>query len=166
MQQLAHAAQSPGNVYFAGGVTAVMHGFRLSTMDIDLKFSPEPQGVFEAIPNLKETLSLNIELASPVDFIPVQPDWEARSVHIATFGQVSFYHFDYCAQALAKLSRLRQHDLKDVACMLDADLISYTDLEHTLFALEPLLLRYPDIDKNSFYNKIESAIALLKSRQT
>ena len=45
MQELAAAARSPGNVYFTGGATALLLGFRDQTIDIDLKLDPERCGV-------------------------------------------------------------------------------------------------------------------------
>jgi hypothetical protein len=48
-------------------------GWRDSTIDVDLSFDPEPDGVFDAIPALKRELSINVELASPLDFIPEVP---------------------------------------------------------------------------------------------
>src|SRR6185436_13160757 len=88
MQELAAAAQSPGKVYFTGGATALLLGFREQTIDIDLKLDPEPKGVFKAIAKLKNTLDLNVKLASPDNFIPVPPDWREHSRHIASIGSV------------------------------------------------------------------------------
>src|SRR6185369_1870055 len=79
MRELAAAAKSPGKVYFTGGATALLLGFREQTIDIDLKLDPEPGGVFEAIAMLKNRLNLNVELASPDDFIPSVADWRQRS---------------------------------------------------------------------------------------
>jgi hypothetical protein len=73
-------------VYFTGGATAVLYGWRTSTLDLDVKFVPERDELFRAIPALKERLRLNIELASPADFIPVRADWEMRSPFIAREG--------------------------------------------------------------------------------
>src|SRR5580692_12899521 len=84
MRELAAAARSPGKVYFTGGTTALLLGFREQTIDIDLRLDPEPAGAFEAIAVLKNRLDLNVELASPEDFIPAGPDWREQSRHIAT----------------------------------------------------------------------------------
>lgn len=40
MKALAQRVQSGGAVYFAGGATAVLHGWRDTTIDIDLKAAP------------------------------------------------------------------------------------------------------------------------------
>src|SRR5438105_4877402 len=87
MQELASSARSPGKVYFTGGATALLLGFRDQTIDIVIKLDPEPKGVFEAIAVLKNRLDVNIELASPDNFIPPVPDWRERSKHIASIEQ-------------------------------------------------------------------------------
>ena len=61
--------------------------------------------MFRAIPHIKESLQLNVELASPVDFIPVKAGWQDRSPFVAQEGRASFHHFDPYAQALAKVER-------------------------------------------------------------
>src|SRR5512135_1281740 len=111
MRELAAAARSPGNVYFTGGATALMLGFREQTIDIDLKLDPEPAGAFEAIAVLKNRLNLNVELASPDDFIPRPPDWRQRSPGIASIDGVEFFHYDFSMQVLAKLERGHAQDL-------------------------------------------------------
>src|SRR5512139_2229800 len=114
MEELAAAARTPGKVYFTGGATALLLGFREQTIDIDLKLDPEPEGVFEAIAVLKNRLDLNVELASPEDFIPRAADWRERSQPIASIGRVQFFHYDFSLQALAKLERGHSQDLDDV----------------------------------------------------
>ena len=104
MRALGREARENSRVYFTGGATAVLHGWRDSTIDVDIKFVPERDELFRAIQQLKEQLQLNVELASPADFIPVRSDWEERSPFIAREGRVSFHHFDLCAQALSKKS--------------------------------------------------------------
>src|SRR5436190_13090436 len=118
MQQFATTARTPGKVYFTGGATALLLGFRQQTIDIDLKLDPEPSGAFEAIATLKNRLDLNIELASPEDFIPASAGWRERSQHIASIGQLDFFHYDFAMQVLAKLERGHDHDLEDVSSFL------------------------------------------------
>src|SRR5207237_6372455 len=90
MRELAAAARSPGKVYFTGGATALLLGFREQTIDIDLKLDPEPEGAFDAIASLKNRLDLNVELASPDDFIPAPADWREKSRHIVLIGPLEF----------------------------------------------------------------------------
>src|SRR3989442_3000383 len=98
MQKFASAARSPGKVYFTGGATALLLGFREQTIDIDLKLDPEPEGVFEAIAALKNRLDLNAKLASPADFIPALLNWREHSRQIASIGPVQFFHYDFALQ--------------------------------------------------------------------
>lgn len=104
MRALGRAAKVEGRVYLAGGATAVLHGWRSSTIDVDIKVIPDRDEILRVIPKLKEDLNLNIELAAPSDFIPVPPGWEERSPLIRQAGNISFHHFDPAAQALAKPS--------------------------------------------------------------
>lgn len=159
MERLGREARGPGAVYFTGGVTAVLHGWRGSTVDADLSFEPEPAGVFEAIARLKNQLDVNIELASPAHFIPQLADWQAQSIFIARHGEVDFFHYDLRAQALAKLERGHQRDLDDVNKMFDDRLVDVRSLRDAFAAMRPALLRYPAIDEESFEAKVEAFLA-------
>ena len=90
MAALGAAVRGSGRIYFTGGVSAVLLGWRELTIDIDLKADPEPAGFFEALPPLKESLGVNLELACPADFIPAAPGWRERSIFIAQHGALSF----------------------------------------------------------------------------
>jgi hypothetical protein len=162
MQELATAARSPGKVYFTGGATALLLGFRDQTIDIDLKLDPEPAGAFEAIAALKNELNLNVELASPDDFIPPAADWRERSRHIASIGPVQFFHYDFALQALAKLERGHAQDLEDVKSFMRAGHITADELKSTFAQIEPGLIRYPALDPRQFRKKLED---FLKAQQ-
>jgi hypothetical protein len=68
MKALGREARNSGCIYFMGGASALLIGWRVSTVDIDMCLDPEPPGVFQAISKLKQELDVNIELASPQDF--------------------------------------------------------------------------------------------------
>jgi hypothetical protein len=154
MRELAAATRSPGKVYFTGGATALLLGFRQQTIDIDLKLDPEPAGAFEAIARLKNRLNINVELASPADFIPAPSDWRERSRHIATIDQVEFFHFEFCLQALAKLERGHAQDLEDVHSLLRGGFVTSAELHATFAQIEPELIRYPAIEPSEFKKKV------------
>jgi hypothetical protein len=162
MQELAGAARSPGKVYFTGGATALLLGFRQQTIDIDLKLDPEPQGAFEAIAELKNRLELNVELASPDDFIPAVADWRERSRHITTIGRVQFFHYDFALQALAKLERGHAHDLEDVKSLVSGGYAIASELKRRFAEIEPGLLRYPAIDPQQFKKKVDDFLRTLE----
>jgi len=66
----------PGTrLYLTGGATAVFEGWRDSTVDVDIRLEPDSDAAFRQIGKLKEELSLNIELASPLDFLPALEGW-------------------------------------------------------------------------------------------
>ena len=44
-----------------GGATAVLHGWRASTIDVDLKLVPDDDALLRALPRLKEELHVNLE---------------------------------------------------------------------------------------------------------
>jgi hypothetical protein len=137
-------------VYLTGGATAVLYGWRNSTLDIDLRLDPERDEILRLFPELKERLSINVEFASPIDFIPVKEGWEARSPFVMQRGRVSVYHFDLYAQALSKIERGHRQDLHDVGSMLERGLIKPEGLEEYFSAIAPSLYRYPAIDEGTF----------------
>jgi len=102
-RELGSIARAPVRLYLTGGATAVIEGWRASTVDVDLRFEPEADELMRALPKLKESLAINIELASPPDFIPELPGWRERSPFLLSEGSVSLYHFDPYSQALSKI---------------------------------------------------------------
>ncbi len=159
MQALGRQVAVEAQVYFTGGATAVLFGWRPSTIDIDLKVAPEDDHILGALPQLKEALQINVELASPADFIPVLPGWEDRSLFISREGKVSFYHFDLYAQALAKVERSHTQDLEDVIEMIRRGLIDPARALQSFDAIEAGLFRYPAIDPKSFRRAAEGIFA-------
>ena len=159
MEELAANAQSPGKIYFTGGATALLLGFREQTIDIDLKLDPEPKGAFEAIAKLKNSLDINVELASPDNFIPAPRDWRERSRHIVSIRSVEFFHYDFVLQALSKLERGYEHDLEDVAKLLQGGHVTADALRACLTQIQPDLIRYPAIDPRQFQEKVEKFLS-------
>jgi len=154
MRSVGARATSPGMIYLTGGATALPLGFRDQTVDINIKLDPEPRGVFEAIADLKESLQLNVELASPDQFIPPLPGRRERSRHVATAGEVEFKHYDLYSQALAKIERGHDQDLADARSFLLQGLVIVPELERLFEAIRPQLVRYPAIDPDDFECKV------------
>lgn len=150
MRALGREADADARVYLTGGATAVLFGWRRATIDVDVKIVPEQDALLKAIPSLKERLRINVELASPIDFIPVPAGWEDRSMFIERQGKADFYHFDVYAQALAKVERSHALDLEDVQEMIRRDLIDPAEARRYFRLMEPNLYRFPAIDPPSF----------------
>lgn len=155
MGALGERADPGTRVHLVGGATAVLVGWRESTIDVDLVPVSGAQALLRAVPELKETLRVNIELASPLDFIPVLEGWQERGRYIATEGNASFYHFDLTAQALAKAERGHAHDLEDIRQMLTAKLVEPETARRTFDLIEPELYRFPAVDPPSFRRAVE-----------
>ena len=150
MSALGKQVQGKGRIYFTGGATAVLCGWRAMTIDIDLKAEPEPAGFFEAVALLKEELDVNVELASPDQFIPAIPGWRERSLYIALHGSIEFFHYDPYGQALAKLQRGHERDLRDARSFLRHGLVQMERLREYFQLIQPQLIRYPAIDPGEF----------------
>lgn len=158
MTGLAKAAGSDVRVYLTGGACAVLQGWRPSTLDVDLKLVPDSDSLLGAIPRLKESLEINVELAAPDQFIPELPGWQERSPLIRREGNVAFHHYDFYAQALAKLERSHAQDLDDVMAMARRGLIDRASLAGRFAAIEPDLYRYPALDPASFRRAVEDFV--------
>ncbi len=156
MQGIGRLAKGPGRVYLVGGASAVTIGWRSTTVDADLKFDPEPEGVFDAITKLKVELDINVEMAAPDDFIPPLPGWKDRSPFIIRHGPVDFFHYDFYAQALAKIERGHATDIEDARQMTVRGLIDVLELARQFDAIAPYIIRYPAIDPDAFRAKVES----------
>jgi Nucleotidyltransferase of unknown function (DUF6036) len=156
MRELGKVARSEGRVYLTGGATAVLEGWRRTTIDVDIKLMPDSDELLREIPRLKEELDLNVELAAPSDFIPLPTGWEERSPLIRKEGKLSFHHFDPVAQALAKAERGHEQDIQDVREMIAGGLVTPALARAQFKAIEPHLYRFPSIDPPTFRKTVES----------
>ncbi len=146
LQSFGRVTSEPTTVYLVGGATAVLHGWRETTIDVDLYVEPERDSLLRALPDLKERLQMNIEFASPLDFLPELPEWRERSPFVAQERSITARHFDLSAQALSKLERGFDQDLVDVRAMVRLGLVDPTVLSRLFDAIEPQLYRYPTVD--------------------
>ena len=156
MIALARHATADVDVFLVGGTSAVLVGWRATTIDVDLVMRPESDELMRAIPSLKEQLQLNVELASPDLFIPVPLGWEQRSPVVTRVGRVTYRHFDFVAQALAKIERGHARDLADVHAMHAHGLITAADVRAQFAHMEPELFRFPAIDPPSFRSAVDA----------
>jgi hypothetical protein len=156
MQAAGRAARREGTCYLTGGTTAVLLGWRAATVDVDIALQPEQDELLRALPRIKEELRLNVELASPGDFIPLPGGWAERSISAGREGRLTFLHFDLYSQALAKLERGHRRDLEDVEAMLARGLVERKRLRELHGEIERDLYRFPAIDPRAFRTRVES----------
>jgi len=158
IREIGRSAQGPGRIYLVGGATALLLNIRAQTIDIDIKLDPEPKAIFESIAKLKERLNVNVELASPDQFLPALPGWQDRSEFITRSGPVDFFHYDFYSQILAKILRGHRNDLGDVHALVARGRISLPLLLELFEVVRPQLVRYPAIDAPQFRDKVEAFV--------
>ena len=161
--KLGQAARESTIVYLTGGATAVLEGWRASTVDVDIRLDPDSDVLLRVLAALKEELKINVELASPPDFIPELPGWRERSPVVFETGDVQVRHFDPYSQALSKIERGFSQDLEDVGKMLNGGLVQPDRLLELYEQIEPELYRYPAIDPTAFRGKVIRAVEGLSS---
>lgn len=159
MKALASGQTRPVRIFLVGGATAVLLGWRDSTIDVDLRLEPDSDDVLRRLPLPKERLQINVELASPDDFIPELPGWRDRSRFIRQEGSLTFLHYDFYAQALAKIERGHQVDLRDVNELIKNELVEPQRLREFFREIEGRLYQYPAIDSSAFRSAVEAVIS-------
>lgn len=123
MRELARSAKREESyrVYLVGGGTAVLEGWRESSIDADLYATQDD--IFRDVQAIKERLRLNIELVRPEDFVPPLAGSEGRHVFIETVGRVTFYHYDPYVQLLSKVVRGFARDLTDAKALVTSGMV-------------------------------------------
>ncbi len=131
LRRLGDSYRSPGRLYLVGGTTLVFEGLRQQTLDVDvvIEIAPENHTAFiQTLRQLKEELNLNIEEASPGDFIPLPSGYANRHEFIGRYGQIDAFHFDLYSLALSKTERGRRQDILDVLTLLRAGRLEWSKL--------------------------------------
>lgn len=142
LQRLGRQFSRPGRIYLVGGTTMVYEGLRQQTLDIDLAIEVDNQdhsAFIAVVRELKNSLSLNIEEASPGDFIPLPAGYRERSQYIGRYGQLDVFHFDLYSVALSKIERGTGEDLSDVLALLQNGHLEMTTLTQYFYEILPKL---------------------------
>ncbi len=123
LEALGREFHGRAQVYLVGGAALVFEGLRPSTLDIDVKLEVDPSlrgRLIDAVRSLKDRLQLNVEEASPADFIPLPAGADDRRIWVGKFGDIDAFHFDLYSVALGKIDRGQEKDFEDVEALLDA----------------------------------------------
>lgn len=155
-RELGRVVVAGTRMYLTGGATAVLEGWRPSTIDIDVRLEPDSDPALRRLAELKEELEVNVELASPLDFLPPLPEWQERSRFRLREGNLEVFDFDPYSQALSKLARGFELDLEDVASMVDSGLVEPGRLRELFGEIEAELFRFPAIDGSRLRKALDS----------
>lgn len=158
LQALGRAASQPARVYLVGGATAVIEGWRATTVDVDMRIEPD-EDILRLLPEMKDRLDLNIELASPADFLPELPGWRDRSPFLFRTGTLDVFHYDLYSQALAKLERGFAQDIADVEAMVSGGEVQPAQLLVLYEAIEDQLYRFPAVEPRELRAAVEALAA-------
>lgn len=133
LKALSHSLHGPVRLYLVGGSVLVDLGLREATLDVDyVARSEDPaalQQLEQALPRLKEQLNVNVEPASPEDFMPVPAGALDRSTYVRSYGPVSVYYYHLPSLVLAKVARSAERDLADVALLVKGGHVDWEDVE-------------------------------------
>lgn len=122
--------RQPGRLYLVGGAALVHRGIRPGqTLDIDIQVTVDPANLTAQIAQLKQKLNINIEFASPGDFMPLPTQWEMRSEFIKRYGQVDAFYFDWYSIALSKMQRASKIDISDVKSLVNQGFVDVAELD-------------------------------------
>ncbi len=132
LQRLGERYRGSGRLWLVGGTTVVFEELRAQTLDIDVTFEVEPKDesqLLQVIRELKESLSINVEQASPADFIPLPTGWRDRSKFVGRFGNLDVFHFDLYSTVLSKIERGNEQDFADSLALLERNEIEWNTLK-------------------------------------
>jgi hypothetical protein len=163
MRELARSAKPKQSyrVYLVGGGTAVLEGWRDSSIDADLHGKPDD--IFRDVQAIKERLRLNIELARPEDFVPPLSGSEDRHVFIEAVGRVSFYHYDPYAQLLTKVVRGFARDLIDAKALVTSGMVDPERFQKLVEDIpESLYSKYPRLSSPAVRAAVEDFLSGLR----
>ncbi len=120
--------RQPGRLYLVGGAALVHAGIR-SGQTLDIQITSDPTNLTAQIAQLKQRLNMNIEFASPGDFMPLPAQWEARSQFIKRYDQVDAFYFDWYGTALSKAQRANPQDIVDMQLLIRKGFIDVVELD-------------------------------------
>jgi hypothetical protein len=160
MKALARSAPKRGSwrVYFVGGGTAVLMGWRDSTIDVDLYAADD--AIFNDVQAIKERLELNIEFARPEDFVPPLTGSANRHVFIETIGTVGFYHYDPYSQLLSKIVRGLARDVQDARNFLRSGMVDATKFRSLVEGIpDSAYAKYPSLSRRDLHEAVDRFLA-------
>ncbi len=135
LRALGQHLRKPVRFYLVSGSVMIDLGLRSATLGIDYAAdADDPAALAEleqAIRRLKNELDVNVEPASPADFLPIPTYALTRSTFIGRYGQVSVYHYHLASLVIAKVARAFEQDLDDAEQLLRSGEVAWQEIEDT-----------------------------------
>ena len=165
LQQLGRTFRKPGRLYLVGGAALVHAGVRPGfTQDIDIQVGGVNEGdLIISIQRLIQQMQINIEFASPGDFIPLPSQWETHAQYVGRYGQIEVFYFDFYSIALSKIERGTTRDIEDVKLLVQQQCIALDELDTNYQEVLAQLGkgRYPKITPEHFAKRYTAIRPLL-----
>jgi Nucleotidyltransferase of unknown function (DUF6036) len=165
LRELGRTFRKPGRLYLVGGAALVHAGVRPGfTVDIDVQVGGTNEGeLIVAIQRLIQQMQINIEFASPADFMPLPSDWEMHAQYVGRYGEIDVFYFDFYSIALSKIERGNSRDIADVKLLVQHKIITLDELD---VAYQEVLAqlgqgRYPKLTPQRFSERYRDIRKLL-----
>ncbi len=131
LQQLGRVFRKPARLYLVGGAALVHLGVRPGfTQDIDIQVGGTNEGeLIVAIQRLIQQMQVNVEFASPADFMPLPSQWETHARFVDRYGMIDVFYFDFYSIALSKIERGNNRDIADVKLLVQQGIITLNELD-------------------------------------
>lgn len=157
LRELGRTFHKPGRLYLVGGAALVHAGVRPGfTVDIDVQAGGKNEGeLIVAIQRLIQQMQINVEFASPADFMPLPSGWEMHAQYVGRYGQIDVFYFDFYSIALSKIERGNSRDIADVQLLVQQKIIMLDELD---VAYQEVLAqlgqgRYPKLTPQRFTDR-------------
>ncbi len=150
LKNLGRVFHKQGRLYLVGGAALVHMGVRTGTtqdIDIEIRATDEDE-MAEAIRRLKDSMGVNVEFASPADFIPVPTQWEMSAKYVGRYGSIDVFYFDFYSIALSKIERGSSSDIHDVQLLVQHAIIELQKLDDAYNEVLPRVGKRP-------YNRLD-----------
>lgn len=165
LRELSRTFRKPGRLYLVGGAALVHAGVRPGfTVDIDVQVGGKNEGeLIVAIQRLIQQMQINVEFASPADFMPLPSDWEMHAQYVGRYGEIDVFYFDFYSIALSKIERGNSRDIADVRLLVQQKVIALDELD---IAYQEVLAqlgqgRYPKLTPQRFTERYVAIRKLL-----
>jgi hypothetical protein len=161
LHELGRRFTGRGALYLAGGSMLVYAGFRPRTIDVDYRVeltAGDDTQFIQALRAAQRLVNLNIEPASPADFIPLPSGWRERSRFLTQERGLAIYAFDLLSTALSKIERGQERDIEDVLALCHTGAIGVKQILQAFDEIAPRIETeaLPRITEQDFRRKIEA----------